>query len=132
MKTRPRGINSLIPFSHQETNHMGQTLADDYAVVLSARAARPAAVSAVASAQSALTDAQAGLASVDSAIATAVAQVAADLAADGEPGFVANADGSITLLEPDANNPDFEEITVKPASALAGGAAQPPTPPPSS
>jgi hypothetical protein len=107
------------------------TLADDYTTVLTVRVAQSPLQVAVAVAQSALTAAQGALAGGQAQIAAAQQQVVADLTADGEPGFVTNADNSITVLELDATNPNgFDETVIQPASSLGGGA--PPLTPPTS
>ena len=111
------------------------TLNDDYTAVLTARAALGPLQTAVNGAQSALTQAQGALAGGQAQVTAAQSQVVNDLTADGQPGFVANADSSITLLEFDpANANGFDEQVIQPATSLAGGAPPPapPTPPPSS
>jgi hypothetical protein len=105
------------------------TLNDDYSAVLTARAALTPLQTAVNAAQSALTSAQGALAGGQAQVTAAQGQVVNDLTADGEPGFVANADGSITLLELDpANANGFDELVIQSATSLPGG-APPPTPP---
>ena len=106
------------------------TAADDYSAVSTADAAVATAQGNVTSAQAALAAANAALTTAQAADTAADQQLAADLTAG--PGFITNADGSITVLAVAPGTPTgFSSTVVQPLASIPSVSPTPTTPTPS-